>query len=164
MTTGNVTLDERSHTYLVDGKPTPSVTQVLPSHWHFVDPDELRIAGERGRHVHLACELHCKGELDEASLDPELVPYLDGWKNFISDTGFVAQFTEKRIESIIHGFLVVGMCDVIGTMQPLAPGKIRAIERQRMRRHGYPLCLVEIKSGVLLPTAALQTAAYKRPT
>ena len=37
---------------------------------------------DRGTAVHLACELDDRGDLDESSVDPVIMPYLMGWRKF----------------------------------------------------------------------------------
>lgn len=44
---------------------------------------------DRGTQTHKTIELYLKGSLDEDTLDPILRPYLEGFKRFMADTGFV---------------------------------------------------------------------------
>jgi hypothetical protein len=84
-----LTFDDESHTYRWKGKVVPSVTQVLqPIHdLSMVPSDVLAAASAFGTAVHRACELYDRRTLDEARLDQSLVPYLRGWKEFLSDHG-----------------------------------------------------------------------------
>jgi hypothetical protein len=81
-------LDTATHTYFyrrADGTETQldSVSQTLKrvglidDRWYTPD------ACSRGSHVHLACELLDRGELDEDDLDPQLIPFLDGYRKFL---------------------------------------------------------------------------------
>lgn len=77
--------DAATHTYRHNGVVVPSVTQILAPLYdglQHIRPDVLAAAGERGTAVHLACELDDEDDLDESTLDPVLVPYLDAWRLF----------------------------------------------------------------------------------
>lgn len=80
-----LTFDPDRHEYRYDGDVVPSVTQILRplTSFDMVDPDILRRAQDFGTAVHLACELQDHGTLDEESLDPALLPYLNGWRQFV---------------------------------------------------------------------------------
>jgi hypothetical protein len=137
-----IEFDEPSHTYTVDGREFPSVTHILEPYTglEFVDRELLRKAAEFGNHVHLACHLYDRGELDEDTLDPELVPYLDGWKHFLDDSGAIVILSEYRVASRKHGYA--------GTFD-------------KMLFWGKSNRMVDIKSGSVLPkTVGPQTAAY----
>lgn len=61
-----------THTYYLDGKVIPSVTQVLPYNY---DPENTEPM-ERGTAVHRMCYLNNIGKSDrEIMLDPELMPW-----------------------------------------------------------------------------------------
>lgn len=79
--------DAGSHTYRWNGEPVPGVTSILAPLTDFerVPAVVLQAAADFGRAVHLACELHDIGDLDEDALDPELRPYLAGWKRFSAE-------------------------------------------------------------------------------
>jgi len=131
-----------NHIYTVDGLEVPSVTHVLEpySSLQYVDRELLRRAAVFGDHVHQACHLFDRGELDEDTLDPELVPYLDGWKQFLADSGAVVILSEYRVASRKHGY--AGTFDKL-----LFWGKSKR--------------LVDVKSGSVLPkTVGPQVAAY----
>jgi len=83
-----LTFDEATHTYRFDGQLVPGVTSILKplTNLDAVPPAVLKAASDFGTAVHLACELDDRGELDEASLDDALRPYLDGWRRFCLDT------------------------------------------------------------------------------
>lgn len=130
------------HEYRVDGRVVPSVTQILEPYTslEYVDRETLRIAQELGDHVHLACHLYETGQLDEATLDPALVPYLDGWKAFLYDTGAVVLLSEHRVASRKRGYA--------GTLDSMV-------------FWGKSKRLIDRKSGSVVPcTVGPQTAAY----
>jgi len=60
----------------------------------WLDPSAL----ERGTAVHEATQFYDEGDLDESTLDPVVVPYLDGWKKFRADTGCEIVFIETDVE------------------------------------------------------------------
>lgn len=118
-----------------------SVTELLVKE-NFIDRTWFDNYGAtRGTYVHTACHLYDTGELDEESLDKALVPYLDGWKKFRAETGFVPLRSEERITSEKHQF--TGKPDRIGEWPSVG------------------LCILDIKSGTLQAWTALQLAAYK---
>lgn len=136
-----VEFSEADHTYTVDGTQYPSVTQVLQAEG-FIDTrwyDEW--SREKGKYGHRATALYDQGDLDEASLDPVLVPYLDAWKRFREDTGFLPSAVEVPLVNVRLGF--AGTPDRVGTM-----------------RDGECFIL-DLKLGHVEPWAALQTGAYR---
>lgn len=82
-----LTFDAARHEYRWNGAKVPGVTSILEplSNFDFVHPEVLRAAQEFGTAVHLTCELADLGTLDEPALDPELQPYLMGWRQFCAD-------------------------------------------------------------------------------
>ncbi len=153
-----VKFSPKDHRYFVDGRPVPSVTTVLPANFDFVKPEYLKAAAELGTAVHKTIELYELDQLDIDNLDDVLRPYLDGWINFKNDTGFVLYRAEMRLYSVVYGFDIVGTTDVVGTFEEAKQKKARAVSRYKKT----DLCLIDIKSGILSPTTALQTAAYSR--
>lgn len=74
---------EDTHTYTLDGKIVPSVTQVINAvglyEFEFVNRNTLAVAAERGLIVHECIEFFERGELDETSIDPELRGYFEAY-------------------------------------------------------------------------------------
>jgi hypothetical protein len=134
--------DAEQHRYFVGERELPSVTTVLRMLDRFerVPPAVLEAAREFGQHVHLACELDNQGVLDEDSLDIALLPYLQGWRRFRAESGFVILGSEQRV--VHHKLGYAGTLDVIGTLCIGA------------------LAVLDIKSGILPRTVGYQTAAY----
>jgi hypothetical protein len=91
--------DPVKHEYRWNGAVVPSVTQVLSPlmQLEFVDADVLARAQAFGIAVHYACELHDTGRLDEAALDPELLPYLNGWRKFCAEHACEWDQIEERV-------------------------------------------------------------------
>jgi hypothetical protein len=81
------------------------------------------------------------GTLDESSVEPDYVPYLDAFKLFLTDTGFEAVHIEERI---YHPDLkYAGTVDMVGELA----GKV---------------ALIDIKTTFkLMKSTGPQTAAYK---
>lgn len=137
-----LTFDPDKHEYRFGGVVVPSVTQILRPMMDLdhVDPDVLRRAQDFGTAVHLACELHDTGRLDEAALDPELAPYLAAWRKFCVEHRCGWDLIEQRV---YHPTLrYAGTLDRRGNVD------------------GYP-AMVDIKSGTsLYPSVGPQLAAY----
>jgi hypothetical protein len=139
-----VEFDQSTHTYTLNGRRVPSVTQVLKPLEDFsrVPRDVLEAARIFGQHVHAAVDLCNRGELDWLSLDPALVPYVDAWRTFIADTGAVVIASEMRVVHEKLGYAGTG--DVV-----LAWGK--------------RIVLPDVKSTAVVPvTVGAQTAAYAK--
>jgi hypothetical protein len=134
--------DEPTHSYKLDGRPVPGVTSVLDPLQKLDDipPDVLAAAAEFGQHVHQACHLHNLDDLDWQSLDPRLALYVEGYRNFLADTGFQVIHSEKRVASKRCQY--AGTLDLFGLLQ---------------RRPS----MIDIKSTAALPRiVGPQTAAY----
>ena len=117
-----------------------SVTELLVKEG-FIDTTWFDEYGrDRGTYVHKARHLYDMDELDEGSLDPVLVPYLEAWKKFRKDSGFVPIDSEIRLYSEIYQF----------TGKPDATGLL----------NGLP-AIVDCKSGTIEPWVALQLAGYE---
>lgn len=142
--------DEEAHVYRVDGRIVPSVTEILSgvglaenfmAGGREIDPDVLANAAERGTMVHLAIELECLGELDEDTVDDEIWPYLEAWRQFVDDTGFLPVANEFRFYEPANDYC--GTADMIGYL-------------------GDQLTVLDLKTGSigLKPWHKYQLAAY----
>lgn len=78
------TFDKITHTYYLNRIAIPSVTNCLPYNFFGNDTEYSR---ERGQLVHDMIYLHNMNDLNENTLDPVLIPYLDAYKNFIKENG-----------------------------------------------------------------------------
>lgn len=79
--------DEATHTYTLDGKRLPSVTEVIrevlaPTEYAGIPAHVLAHAADRGKAVEAMIGLDLADELDESSLAPELIPYWQAWQAF----------------------------------------------------------------------------------
>lgn len=112
-----LTFDAETHVYRFRGEVVPGVTSILKplSDFSFVSAGVMKAACDFGHAVHLACELWDKGTLDEDQLDPALVPYLAGWKQFSVDY----EVEWELIEEVVYhpGMRYAGTLDRYGRMK-----------------------------------------------
>jgi hypothetical protein len=145
-----VTLDEDRHVYThVDGHHPPSVTTILGGVppwlglYDQVRPDVLAKKAGLGQAVHLATWLADEDDLDEASVEAVVAPYLAAWRRFRAELGFAPV---ERERPVFHPHLGYAGCpDAVGHT-PTLPRPV----------------LVDIKTTAE-PAAVLagpQTAAY----
>jgi len=133
-----------SHRYELDGRALPSVTAILQAAGvaDFSAPWFTEDVLARGQYVHQAIALDAEGALDDDTLDPQLVPYVTGWRAFLAETGFEIEYWEQRICDPMLGY--AGTLDGILT---------HPSTRKRT--------LIDVKRGYYA-SAGPQTAAYKR--
>lgn len=130
---------EDTHQYYLGERELLSVTTVLKMAG-VLDPRRYTdFARDRGRLVHQALEWFDVGDLDEDGLDDRLVPYLEAWKAFLRESGFVVASTERRLYSEPRG--IAGTVDRVGTLK------------------GRPT-VIDLKTGGPERWHALQVAAY----
>ena len=73
-----------THTYEVDGKVRRSVTQVIEGVCPFRGKGEtVELAADFGHALHLALAFLDRGTLDQ--YDPQLEPWIEGWRRFLAD-------------------------------------------------------------------------------
>lgn len=135
------TFEPESHLYRLNGSKVPSVTQVLKSVGIIDDSWFTEHSAWRGSVVHMVCQLEDEGDLDEASVAPEVTGYLEAWRRFKLDTGFVAEVNEEPMFSTKLGF--AGTPDRIGTVFDCSR------------------TVVDLKSGAVQKAARIQLAAYQ---
>jgi hypothetical protein len=143
-----LSFEEQEHVYQWDGKVVPSVTQILTpiNNLDGIPPHILEHARERGVAVHKACELFDFGQLDESTLDPVLVPYLEAWKMFLHTWGAEVELAEHRM--FHQGKSYAGTVDRI----------IRAKKKARRFERRY---LADIKATFAhVESVGPQTAGY----
>lgn len=103
MGAGVLTFDEPSHTYRLDGRVVPSVTQILkrvyPNVYSSIPPTVLDRKARLGTAVHRTIELWIKGVLDEASVHAEVRPYLDSFLGWWDGVRVVGCQVEKQLYS-----------------------------------------------------------------
>jgi hypothetical protein len=103
-----LTLEPLKHKYQLDGAPLMGVGEVLKKlgfyDFRFVSKDDLEYKRQVGAAVHKAVELYDIGRLNNASLDPIVVPYLEAWKIFRADTKCEVLYSELPVYSKVHRF------------------------------------------------------------
>lgn len=147
--TDRFVFDEETHTYTLDGKILPSITQAI-SAAGLVDANWYTALGRfRGSAVHSATQLHDEDDLDESSLDEvygfepgELEAYLEQWRKFREDYEFEPTLIEKPLFHHVH--LYAGKPDRAGFVK---------FNGRRTK------CVVEIKTGASIGATREQTAA-----
>ena len=81
-----LTFDEATHTYRLDGRVVPSVTQILkrvyPDAYAGIPAAVLDRKARLGTAVHRAIDLFLRDELDELSLHDEVLPYFLCWREW----------------------------------------------------------------------------------
>jgi hypothetical protein len=85
----NFRFDQNTHTYYLDDKKIPNVTEIL-SDLKIVDlamirKETLEQKAKLGTLIHKVCSKWDTQELDITSLNPLLLPYLEAWISFIDD-------------------------------------------------------------------------------
>lgn len=142
----SLTFDEASHTYQWNGQPVPGCTTVLAPLYDFsmVKDEILNLARERGDAVHKATELLDQDDLAWDSLDARIVPYVEAWKAFKAESGWVPVEMEQRVYHTVHRYA--------GTFD-------RVLWKNEGTRCRYAMCDIKTVSQ-LHPATAVQTAAY----
>ena len=78
-----LTFNEELHEYRLDGVVIPSVTTIISAvglyEFDYVSSETLEVAAERGTIIHRCIEWYEQGQLDESSIDPELVGYFESY-------------------------------------------------------------------------------------
>jgi hypothetical protein len=136
-----IDFDEREHVYRVDGVVRPSVTQILAG-VGLIDPRWFTPESRaRGQAVHAACHYLDEGDLDLASVAPEIEKYVDAWMCFKRDVSLEVVSAEQLVYRPAHGYC----------------GRLDRVARM----HGGPSQFVlDIKTGGPADWHRLQTAAY----
>ena len=80
------TFDETTHTYTLDGKVVPSVTEILAplTVGKYADNGVIRQAALRGSRVHELCALYDMDGLP-VEFEAEALPYVNAWTQFARD-------------------------------------------------------------------------------
>lgn len=135
--------DDDAHTYTLDGRVIPSVTQILKQVVDFsmVAPDILERKCAIGSALHMAIALDHADDLDYDSLDASVLPYFEAWRKFVADMGskLWIMASERPMASATYQYGVTP--DIWGSVNG---------ER----------AVIELKSTAAIhPSVALQTAA-----
>lgn len=134
-------LDRKTHRYLLGDVELPGITRVLKESGLTTEfsyhPEALR----RGTWVHSFTQYYDENDLDWSQVPDEWMGYVIAWERFRKQTGFAPLLIEKPLYHPVMMF--AGMPDREG----LFPDMSHAI--------------VEIKTGPIQPSAALQTGAQE---
>lgn len=130
--------DEDTHTYWLNEKVIPSITQILSplamaNLSHIPDQDIVEAARQRGVEAHASIDRFNKGECDAYESN-----YTMAWARFCESTGFKATHSEYR--TYHPSILFACTIDVLGT---LPNGK---------------QMLIDVKTGTKYKYLSLQTA------
>lgn len=143
-----LTFDPVRHEYRFNGLIVPSVTKILEavgiSDFSGIPEYNLEYARIRGTMAHKATALDDMGELDEDSLDPVIIPYVEAWRKFKEEFAFVPLLIEHPIYHPIYGY--AGTLDRTGNIE-------NDFDRE---------ILLDIKTGTIyMESVGPQTAAYE---
>lgn len=139
-----LTFDEQRHEYRLLGGVVPSVTQVLAPLVDLSGIPRALLEAKRdlGQRVHMACQFDDEGDLDEASVEPDVRPRLEAWRKFRRETSAEVLHNERRVADPL--LLYAGTLD-----------RVLLIQRVKW--------LVDLKTSIASPIAVgPQTAAYMR--
>jgi hypothetical protein len=138
------TFDPERHEYRFLGAVVPGVTEILRPLVDFsgIQPAVLEAKRDLGRRVHLACQLDDEHDLDEASVEADVAPYLAAWRRFLVESGAEVLHNERRV--------LEPALQYAGTLD-----NVLRIDGRRW--------LVDKKTSIATPASAgPQTAAYLR--
>ncbi len=146
MKAGQLKFDSATHAYSDELGPLSGVTSLL-SQAGLIDfsmiPENMRDHYmDRGSKVHLATELYDEGDLDEATLDPILKKYFEGYKKFKADYG--------------ERYKIVSMEGAVRHPLQRYAGRF-----DRLCTIDGELSILDIKTGGLQNWTALQIEAYR---
>jgi len=129
--------DESTHTYKIDGKVVPCVSDVLREAGLIGDRWFTEEARARGSYVAIATSLSDEGKLK--SVPDAINGYIQAYESFLYDSGFKIEQNEQPLADEAYGY--AGTPDRVGKI-----GKDRVV--------------VDIKTGQAWPHYKLQTAGY----
>ena len=137
-----VQFNPQDHTYTIDDVQYPSVTQILADLGFYGSAAAYftEYGRDRGRLVHKIVEYHCKGVLEESSIDPALKGYFEAWLLFEKDTGFISIDCEVPLVSPEYGF--AGTPDHVGILN-------------------NSNSVIDVKTGAVFPATGIQLAGYE---
>lgn len=121
-----VIFEPGTHIYTYKGQHWDSITQILHAEG-FIDTmfyDDW--SRDRGSFVHLAIKYDLAGELNEESLDPEIIPYLKAFRKFMAESGFKVERSEIPGVNTTHRYS--GTPDLMGCFPKPGPCRRFALE------------------------------------
>ena len=127
------------HRYFLGQRELASVTTILNAVFPFEYTDQEAL--DRGTRVHKACEFDDLDDLDEASVYEKDWPYLEAWRAFRKQTGFIPDPEGIECQRYHPSLFYAGTIDRIGRIGP--------------RRF-----VIDLKTGGKHPRYKLQVAGY----
>lgn len=86
--------EEESHTYFWNGEVVPSVNQILQD-IGIINTSFMRGGAERGKAVHLACQILDEG--DEVDVAPEIEGYVQAFRKFKRENYYKPILIEEKV-------------------------------------------------------------------
>ncbi len=152
-----LSFDEEQHIYTFGCRQYPSVTQILQAEgfinaqWY----DDWSRA--KGKFVHLAIKYYLAKELNEETLDPEIIPYLNAFKKFMAESGFTVTRSELSGINFIHHY--AGTLDLAGNF----PATIKRRFALELNKEGkYKLIFYDDKNDFAVWQAAVAVFHWKK--
>lgn len=148
-----LSFNEEKHLYLWNGKPVPSVTQVMgrvatkkddDGPWNAISGNFIvggDTASNFGRAFHKVAEIICQGK--KCTYDPVLEPWVKGLRKFLSDHPEL-EITKTEIQLYSKMYNFAGTMDILGYYK------------------GVPIIIDWKTSTGISKTWNMQTAAYEQ--
>lgn len=108
MTAAAIQLDEATHTYTLNGVVVPNVTRVIDQQLRDLSKiplDVLLNKREIGQLVHEATALDAAGQLDDATIDQDIVNYVKAWRKFLLEKQPRILATEQIVYHPLYGYV-----------------------------------------------------------
>lgn len=110
-----LTYNDEDHSYQLDGRPVPSVTEIVglltARKYSDANAAMLQQAQRRGTAVHELCEaIDCGVDPEDLDIEPELVGYVNAYLAFLRDWRPEWLYIEKPLYTLDYA----GRCDRIG--------------------------------------------------
>lgn len=169
--------DPIAHVYRLDGRVIPSVTQLLKPigpDLSAIPRDVLERKRALGQAVHLACELDDKGELDEASTDPQVMDYVQSWRAALKALDAEVVLNEFQAYHPVHKF--AGTLDRVLRLRSTGENMLTDIKTAAeaspswgVQLEGYRLLIdaqrvtVQRRAAIMLSPTKFQVVSYSDP-
>jgi hypothetical protein len=138
------------------GRVYPSVTTILKAEGFINTAYYDDWSRDRGSMIHLATAYDDQGELDEETLDPVIIPYLEAWRRFRKESGFIPEQIEPPMMSTVYRY--AGTPDRIGDL----PGGIKRAAVELHDDSSYRLVPFTDRQDVNIWLAALAVHNWKK--
>lgn len=112
-TKDRLTFDAKAHKYAINGRPVPSVTEIIAENGLYDPRHYPEDARRRGTFVHQASVLLDEKDLHWPSVPEEWAGYLRSWEAFKARMGVLIIETERRVFDPLYG--VAGTLDRVMT-------------------------------------------------